>query len=189
MTMKSAARGLGMGLVLLVVACGGTEKPAATPSDETMAEGEMTDGTDEADAATKDLVATAIEAGTFTTLVKAVQTAELVDTLEGEGPFTLFAPTDDAFAALPEATLARLFEPENAGQLAKILSFHVVPGRFMAAELTTTKVDTAAGLKLSIEADGERVTVGDQAATVVKTDIEANNGVIHVIDAVVMPAE
>ncbi len=188
MTIKRNVHGLALGFTLFAVACGSAEKPVETASDETMAEGEMTDGAVEAETA-KDIVDTAVEAGTFTTLMKAVQAAELVETLKGEGPFTVFAPTDDAFAALPEGTLDALLAPEKKDELARILTFHVVPGKVMAADVTTMEADTAAGVKLPIKVDGDKVVVGDQEATVVKTDIETSNGVIHVIDKVVMPSE
>ena len=203
MTIKRTVHGLTMGLTLFAFACGGAKKPADTAgtddttTDGEMTDGEMTDGTDGTDTAdtedttaeAKDIVDTAIEAGSFTTLVKAVQAAELVDTLKGEGPFTVFAPTDDAFAALPEGALDDLLLPENKEKLAKILTFHVVPGKVMAADVTTMEADTAAGVKLPIKVDGDKVMVGDQEATVIKADIETSNGVIHVIDKVVMPAE
>ncbi|MCL4169365.1 UNVERIFIED_CONTAM: hypothetical protein GTU68_011725, partial [Idotea baltica] len=129
---------------------------------------------------------TAVEAGSFTTLVAAVQAAGLVDTLKGEGPFTVFAPTDDAFAALPEGTVETLLLPENKDQLVSILTYHVVPAKVMSADLAGKKVTavTVNGEKLSINANNG-VKVND--ANVITADIETSNGVIHVVDAVILP--
>jgi uncharacterized surface protein with fasciclin (FAS1) repeats len=137
-------------------------------------------------AADKDIVDTAIEAGSFGTLVAAVQAAGLVDTLKGEGPFTVFAPTDDAFAALPAGTVEDLLKPENKDKLTAILTYHVVPGKVMSTDLSNgMKAATVQGGEVTIMTDGG-VKVDD--ANVVSADIEASNGVIHVIDAVIMPA-
>ncbi|MEN8893495.1 fasciclin domain-containing protein [Planktotalea arctica] len=133
----------------------------------------------------KDIVDTAVGAGTFGTLVAAVQAAGLVDTLKGEGPFTVFAPTDDAFAALPEGTVETLLLPENKDQLTAILTYHVVAGKVMAADLSDGMMATTVqGSDVKIMTEGG-VTVG--GANVTAADIEASNGVIHVIDAVIMP--
>jgi len=135
-----------------------------------------------------DIVDTAIAAGSFETLVAAVQAAGLVDTLKGEGPFTVFAPTDEAFAALPEGTVESLLEEENRDQLVSILTYHVIPGRVMSSDIAgqTLSVETVQGMELAIDAtDGVRV--GE--ATVVTADVEASNGVIHVIDTVLIPAQ
>jgi len=140
-----------------------------------------------ADGHSKDIVDTAVEAGSFTTLVAAVEAAGLVDTLKGEGPFTVFAPTDDAFAALPEGTVDELLKPENKDKLTAILTYHVVPGKVMSGDLTNNMMaDTAQGGQVTIMTEGG-VTV--DGANVVTADIEASNGVIHVIDAVIMPKE
>ena len=134
----------------------------------------------------KDIVDTAAAAGDFNTLVEAVKAAGLVQTLKGEGPYTLFAPTDAAFAKLPEGTLDSLLEPENKAKLAGILTYHVVAGKVMAADVVTmTEAKTVNGQMLRISTTGGKVTVDE--ANVVKTDIECSNGVIHVIDAVVLP--
>ncbi len=134
----------------------------------------------------KDIVDTAVEAGTFTTLVAAVEAAGLVETLKGEGPFTVFAPTDEAFAALPEGTVEELLLPENVDQLTAILTYHVVPGAVMSTDLTDgMEAATVQGEMVTIGTEGA-VTVNE--ANVVTADIEASNGVIHVIDAVLMPA-
>ena len=128
------------------------------------------------------------EAGMFSTLLAAAEAAGLAETLnKGEGPFTVFAPTDDAFKALPAGTVEDLLKPENKEKLAGILSYHVVPGKVMAADLAgkTTDAKTVQGSEVSIDATGDAVKV--DGATVTQADIEASNGVIHVIDAVIMP--
>jgi uncharacterized surface protein with fasciclin (FAS1) repeats len=136
-----------------------------------------------------DIVETAINADGFNTLATALQEAELVSTLQGEGPFTVFAPTDEAFAALPEGTLESLLQPENRDQLVNILTYHVVPGKVMASDVTQLEeANTVAGPAISIQiSDGNVMLMGDNTAQVVQTDIEASNGVIHVIDTVLMP--
>ena len=133
----------------------------------------------------KDIVDTAVKAGAFKTLVAAVKAAGLVETLKGKGPFTVFAPTDAAFAKLPEGTIASLLKPENKKKLAKILTYHVVPGKIMAKDVKTSMVKTANGSKVSITVSDKGVKVDN--AKVVKTDVVASNGVIHVIDAVILP--
>lgn len=135
----------------------------------------------------KDIVDTAVEAGSFKTLVAAVTAADLVTTLKGDGPFTVFAPTDEAFAALPDGTVETLLKPENKDQLVAILTYHVVPAKVMAADIAGKKamVETVNGAKASVDAtDGVMI----DGATVVSADIEASNGVIHVIDKVIMPS-
>lgn len=133
----------------------------------------------------KDIVDTAVDAGTFTTLVAAVQAAGLVDTLKGEGPFTVFAPTDEAFAALPEGTVETLLKPENKDKLIAILTYHVVAGKVMSTDLSNNMMaPTVQGSDVMIMTEGG-VTVN--GAKVVAADIEASNGVIHVIDAVMIP--
>ena len=125
-------------------------------------------------------------AGSFNTLVAAVKAADLAETLSGEGPFTLFAPTDAAFAALPEGTLADLLKPENKEKLAGILTYHVVSGKVLAKDVVKlTEAATVQGSKVDIEVKDGTVMV-DQAKGV-KTDIPCKNGVIHVIDAVILP--
>lgn len=139
-----------------------------------------------AEAATADIVDTAVAAGSFKTLAAALQAAGLVDTLKGKGPFTVFAPTDEAFAKLPAGTLADLLKPENKAKLVAILTYHVVPGNVMAAQAAKLpSAKTVNGASLTIHAMGGKVMVDN--ANVVKTDIECTNGVIHVIDAVVLP--
>ena len=139
-----------------------------------------------AQAASKDIVDTAVSAGSFGTLVAAVQAAGLVDTLKGEGPFTVFAPTDEAFAKLPAGTVEDLLKPENKDQLVAVLTYHVVAGKVMAADIAgkTLSVETVQGSTADIDAtDGVKI----DAATVVTADVEATNGVIHVIDQVILP--
>ncbi len=133
-----------------------------------------------------DIVDTAVAAGSFKTLVAAVQAAGLVDTLKGEGPFTVFAPTDEAFAKLPEGTVANLLKPENKDQLVAVLTYHVVAGKVKAADVV--KLDSAK----TVQGQDVKITVADgsvkvDGANVVKTDIKTSNGVIHVIDSVILP--
>jgi len=142
--------------------------------------------TTRAAADTKDIVDTAIAAGSFTTLARALTAADLLQTLRGDGPFTVFAPTDEAFAKLPAGTLENLLRPENKAKLQRILTYHVVPGKVMAADVV--KLDSAkavSGDTMMIALKNGGVTVDE--ARVVKTDIAASNGVIHVIDAVILP--
>jgi uncharacterized surface protein with fasciclin (FAS1) repeats len=139
-----------------------------------------------AEAQSKDIVDTAVAAGSFETLAAALKAAGLVDTLKGAGPFTVFAPTDEAFAKLPAGTVEDLLKPENKQKLTAILTYHVVPAKVMAADvvkLTTAK--TVNGKSIAIAASGGAVTV--DGARVVKTDVAASNGVIHVIDSVILP--
>jgi len=138
-----------------------------------------------ADGHAKDIVDTAVGAGSFTTLVAAVQAAGLVETLKGPGPFTVFAPTDDAFAALPAGTVEDLLKPENKDKLVAVLTYHVVPGKVMSIELSNgMTAATVQGANITIMTEGG---VKVNAANVVTADIEATNGVIHVIDAVILP--
>ena len=136
---------------------------------------------------THDIVDTAVAAGSFKTLVAAVTAAGLVETLKGTGPFTVFAPTDAAFAALPAGTVEMLLKPENKAKLASVLTYHVVPGKVMSGDLLGKKATpkTVEGQTLAIDATGGGVMVND--ATVSTADIAATNGVIHVIDKVLMP--
>ena len=137
-------------------------------------------------AAEKDIVDTAVAAGKFKTLAAALQAAGLVETLKGSGPFTVFAPTDDAFAKLPEGTVASLLKPENKEKLKGILTYHVAAAKAMSSDLSDGQdVKTVNGKSVKVSIDGKTVMVGD--AKVVKADIAASNGVIHVIDTVLMP--
>lgn len=134
----------------------------------------------------KDIVETAVSAGQFNTLAQALTAAGLVDTLQGEGPFTVFAPTDAAFAALPAGTVENLLKPENRDQLIAVLTYHVVPGKVLAADVIgLDKATSVQGDSIDITVAGGSVKV-DQA-NVVKTDVLASNGVIHVIDQVILP--
>jgi uncharacterized surface protein with fasciclin (FAS1) repeats len=133
----------------------------------------------------KNIVEVASGAGTFKTLVAAVTAAGLAETLSGPGPFTVFAPTDEAFAKLPAGTVEDLLKPENKDKLVAILTYHVVPGKVLAADVTTSSPKTVNGKELEIIVKDGKVTVG--GATVIATDVAASNGVIHVIDAVVLP--
>jgi len=134
----------------------------------------------------KDIVDTAVSAGSFNTLVAAVKAAGLVETLKGKGPLTLFAPTDDAFAKLPAGTVESLLKPENRDELKAILTYHVVPGKVTAEQVVgLSSAKTANGRDLTINVSNGKVMVDN--ANVIKTDVMTSNGVIHVIDAVVLP--
>lgn len=144
-------------------------------------------GTPDASTTTKDIVATAQAAGSFTKLVAAVMAADLVDTLKGPGPFTVFAPNDAAFAKLPAGTVDTLLKPENKAMLQDILKYHVVAGKVLAADVVKlTEANTVEGKSVAITVSGSTVKVND--ATVVQADVLASNGVIHVIDTVLLPA-
>lgn len=133
-----------------------------------------------------DIVDTAVKAGSFNTLVAAVQAAGLAETLKGEGPFTVFAPTDDAFAKLPAGTLDDLLKPENKDKLAAILTYHVVSGKVMAKDVMTMKeAKTVNGQSVMVSMEADTVMIDN--AKVVNADIECSNGVIHVIDTVILP--
>jgi len=133
-----------------------------------------------------DIVDTAISAKMFNTLVAAVKAAGLVDTLKGAGPFTVLAPTDEAFAKLPKGTVENLLKPENKDTLVKILTYHVIPGNVKAADVVKLKsAKTVGGQSVKIKTKNGKVMI--DKANVIKTDIETSNGVIHVIDTVLMP--
>jgi uncharacterized surface protein with fasciclin (FAS1) repeats len=139
-------------------------------------------------AAEKDIVDTAVGAGKFQTLVAAVKAADLVETLKGDGPFTVLAPTDEAFAKLPEGTVESLLKPENKAKLVAILTYHVIPSKALAADvvkLDGKTVKTAQGSPVAISVQGDTVMINK--AKVLKTDIACSNGVIHVIDTVLLP--
>jgi uncharacterized surface protein with fasciclin (FAS1) repeats len=133
----------------------------------------------------RDIVAVASSVGSFNTLVAALKAAGLVETLQGPGPFTVFAPTDEAFAKLPAGTVESLLKPENKEKLIAILTYHVVPGKVMAADVRTMSARTVNGQDLAISVEAGGVMVNN--AHVVATDVVASNGVIHVIDTVVLP--
>jgi uncharacterized surface protein with fasciclin (FAS1) repeats len=183
-------------VALVLGACGSDDEDGADAS-ETSTEETAMDTTTEADdaaAATGDIVDTAVAAGNFDTLVAAVQAAELEETLRGDGPFTVFAPSDDAFAALPEGTVDTLLQ-DPTGDLADILTYHVVEGAVMAddvAGMDGQQVTTVNGATATVNvADDGSVSLTDATGNevaVVETDIETSNGVIHVLDGVLMPA-
>ena len=143
-------------------------------------------GSSTAFAAEKDIVDTAVAAGQFKTLAAALGATDLVDTLKGAGPFTVFAPTDDAFAKLPAGTVEELLKPENKGKLTAILTYHVVDGNVLAADVVKlTEAKTLNGMMVKVKVNGNTVMIND--ATVTSADIAASNGVIHVIDSVLLP--
>jgi transforming growth factor-beta-induced protein len=184
---------LALAVLLVAAACGSDDdNSSSTESSDNSSESE--DATSEdvedeemADDVMADIVDTAVDAGDFTTLVAAVEAAGLVDTLKGEGPFTVFAPTDAAFAALPEGTVEALLADAEA--LTGVLTYHVVDGKVLAEDVVTLdSAETLNGQSVTIEVvDGGVVLNGD--ANVIVTDIETSNGVIHVIDAVLIPAD
>ena len=167
---------------LLMAACGSDEDSAAVTTAATEAPANTDAATEPA--APGDIVAVASANPDFSTLVTAVSAAGLVETLQGPGPFTVFAPTDAAFAALPAGVLDKLLLPENKEVLAQILTYHVVSGQVMAADVTAGDVTSVQGEPITITTDGD-VKVNN--ATVTATDVAASNGVIHVIDAVILP--
>lgn len=163
------------------VACGDDDD-----SDSGATTTESTDSSSSSDAASQNIVELAASNEDLSTLVDAVTAADLVETLEGDGPFTVFAPTNEAFDALPPDELQRLLKPANQDELANILTYHVVDGDVMAADLSDGQmVETLQGEKLKVTINGDKVKIND--ATVVQADVEASNGVVHVIDAVLIP--
>jgi uncharacterized surface protein with fasciclin (FAS1) repeats len=162
---------------------------AACGDDDDSSDSTTTEQVEEAPAeagASMDIVETAQATPDLTTLVDALLAAELVETLQGDGPFTVFAPTNDAFAALPPAELERLLKPANRDELANILTYHVVDGDVKSSDLSDgQQVETLQGGELTVSIDGDKVMIGD--AEVVQPDIETTNGTVHVIDAVLLP--
>jgi uncharacterized surface protein with fasciclin (FAS1) repeats len=172
-------------LLFAFTSCGGGEsKTADTQETDNTAE-EMAVEEVPVEEESKDIVALAIDTDALSTLVAAVKAAGLVETLQGEGPFTVFAPTNEAFEALPEGTLDDLLKPENKEKLASILTYHVVAGKVMSTDLSDgMKAATVNGAEVTITTtDGAKVN----GANVVSADVEASNGVVHVIDAVILP--
>ena len=168
---------------LVMAACAPAATPTSAPAPAPTA---MPKPTVTPEPMIKDIVDTAVADGRFTTLVAAVKSAGLVDTLKGKGPFTVFAPTDDAFAKLPAGTIDELLKPENKQKLTDILLYHVVSGKVMAADVTKlTSATTMLGKDVAVKVDMGNVYIND--AKVIITDIETSNGVIHVIDAVLLP--
>jgi uncharacterized surface protein with fasciclin (FAS1) repeats len=167
-----------------VLASAVTATVLATGTSAALADGmKYTSTTSQAPAAKGDIIDTAVGAGQFTTLAKALTAAGLIDTLKGAGPFTVFAPTDAAFAKIPPAQLNALLADKAA--LTKVLTYHVVPGEIVAADVKTGQVKTVEGQFLTVTASSMGVKIND--ANVIKTDVMASNGVIHVIDTVVLP--
>jgi uncharacterized surface protein with fasciclin (FAS1) repeats len=178
--------------VLLLAACGGDDE-AASSSTSSPATAEATPPPAAESPATAETI-TEIVAGNpeFSTLLAAVEAAGLAETLSGDGPFTVFAPTDAAFAELPEGTLDTLLLPENQDQLAAILTYHVVPAEVMAADVQAGEVPTVNSAPFTVTLDGLAVAITDgqgNQANVIETDVDASNGVVHVIDAVLLPAQ
>ena len=178
--------GLSIVLAALIAAC--APAPAAVQEPAPMVEPEpMEEAAPMEEEMAPDIVDIAVEAGSFNTLVAAVQAAGLVDALKGEGPFTVFAPSDEAFAKLPEGTVEALLE-DPEGALTRILLYHVVPGKVMAADVSDgLTAETLRGAEVSFSVMDGKVMIND--AEIVATDIEASNGVIHVIDSVILPPE
>ena len=166
----SAFAAVAVAIALTLSACGSDSEETMEETTEVTAPGTIVD--------------VAVGAGSFSTLVAAVTAADLVETLSGEGPFTVFAPTDDAFAALPAGVLDALLLPENKALLAQILTYHVVSGKVMAADVTDSDVATVEGQTIKLATEGG-VTVN--GATVISADVAASNGVIHAIDQVILP--
>ena len=180
--MKIKLFALLVGFTLLLAACA----PAATEAPTEVPTVEPTAIPTEEPVEEKTIVDIAVEDGRFTTLVAALQAAELVETLQGEGPFTVFAPTDEAFSKLPAGTVEELLKPENKQQLVDILTYHVVAGKVMAADVVKlSEAETVLGKKVAVKVEGDSVMVNE--SKVILTDIEASNGVIHVIDTVLLP--
>jgi uncharacterized surface protein with fasciclin (FAS1) repeats len=170
-------------LALGAAACGGDDEGNESSGGGAAASQEQAPSTQQN---AQDVVALAQDTTDLSTLVTAVSTAKLVDTLQGEGPFTVFAPTNAAFEKLGDEQVQSLLEPENRDQLTKVLTYHVVPGTLTAADLSDgQKLETVAGETLTVKVDGDTVMVGD--ASVVQPDVEASNGVVHVIDGVLTP--
>lgn len=212
MTKKAFVLLTALGSVSLLAACGGgptaenttTEEPtqeqAVETPDTATAEAPVLDAetteavtSDEADttatpvANDADIVTIASGDDTFSTLVAALSAAELAEVLSGEGPFTVFAPTDEAFAALPEGTVEELLKPENKDQLVKLLTYHVVPAQVTSTEIASGAVETVQGEPINIQVDEATQTVMVNDATVTQADIMGSNGVIHAVDAVILP--
>jgi uncharacterized surface protein with fasciclin (FAS1) repeats len=191
MNRKFAAAGAALSLTILLGACS-TAAPASTPAAPMSASSSPTASSTAM--SESDIVETAADAGDFKTLTAALKAAGLDETLKGPGPFTVFAPTDAAFAKLPEGTVETLLK-DPKGQLAEILKYHVVAGEVMAADVAKMdgqKVKTVQGAELTVEVSGDKVVLVDAAGNrvnVIKTDITASNGVIHVIDAVLIPTK
>lgn len=178
---------LGLGAIAFLGACGGPDTAVVEPADDVVTEETAEETPGETSEAAGTIVEVAASDDTFSTLVGAVQAADLVETLSAEGPYTVFAPTNEAFEALPDGVLDQLLQPENKEALAQLLSYHVIPQEVPSSAVAPGEVDTAAGVPLNIAVDGSTVTVNE--ATVIQTDIEASNGVIHAVDQVILPPD
>ena len=173
-----------LALGLVCAGCGSSSDASSATADDSHSSGSESHASAEA---APDIVDTAVAAGSFSTLVAAVQAAGLEDTLRGDGPFTVFAPTDAAFAALPAGTVEELLLPENRDRLVAILTYHVVAGDVRAAQVVgMSEATTVQGSSIAISAEGGAVMLNG-SATVTQTDIECGNGVVHVIDTVILP--
>ncbi len=182
-TPRRLVAGLAVG-ALAFTACGSDSNDAEEPAPvEEDASADEEEAMEEESAGT--IVDVAVGAGTFDTLVAAVTAADLAETLSSEGPFTVFAPTDDAFAALPDGLVDALLLPENKDALVAILTYHVLGAEVPSSDVAPGAVATVQGEEITIAADGDTLTVND--ATIVAVDVEADNGVIHVIDSVLVP--
>ncbi|RZM79715.1 fasciclin domain-containing protein [Leptolyngbya iicbica] len=177
---------VGLGAIATLGACqASTTDTAVEPTDEEMATEEPMAMEEESGT----IVDVAAGNETFSTLVQAVEAAGLADTLAAEGPYTVFAPTNEAFEALPEGTVEQLLQPENQETLTQILAYHVLPQEIPAAEVVSGDVDTAAGTPVSVNVDDATGNVSVNEATVVQADVQASNGVIHAIDQVLLPPD
>jgi uncharacterized surface protein with fasciclin (FAS1) repeats len=179
---------VGLGLATTLGACQSTDTATEPTTEEPVAE-EPTAAEEESTMEAGTIVDVAAGNESFSTLVQAVQAAGLVETLSAEGPYTVFAPTNEAFEALPEGTLEQLLQPENQETLTQILTYHVLPLAVPAADVTTGEVETVAGAPLSITVDDASGSVMVNEAMVIQTDVEASNGVIHAIDQVLLPPD
>lgn len=178
---------VGLGALATLGAC--TQPSTDTAPEDTAMEDTTMEETDAAYDEAETIVAVAAENESFDTLVQALEAAELTDVLAAEGPYTVFAPTDEAFDALPEGTLDQLLQPENQETLAQILTYHVVPQSVMSSEIMPGEVETVAGSPINITVDEATGTVMVNGAQVIQPDVEASNGVIHVIDQVMLPPD
>lgn len=190
MTRRNAASNLllgfvGLGLVAASAACAPTADTATTTTESPIAESPMAESPAATPTANETIDQVVASNDSFSTLNAAIQAADLGTTLSGTGPYTVFAPTDAAFAALPAGTLDQLLLPENKAELQKVLTYHVIPGSVSSAQITPGAVNTVEGAPVNIAASAGEVTVGD--AKVTQPDITASNGVIHVIDKVLLP--
>ncbi len=190
MTRRNAVSNLllgfvGLGLVAASAACAPTSDTATTTTESPIAESPMAESPASTATANETIDQVVASNGSFSTLNAAIQAADLGTTLSGTGPYTVFAPTDAAFAALPAGTLDQLLLPENKAELQKVLTYHVIPGSVSSAQITPGAVNTVEGAPVNIAASAGEVTVGD--AKVTQPDITASNGVIHVIDKVLLP--